>query len=53
MSFIEWATLVDETKDSYLAYTKRKINPVYLDATIRKAILNQMKMISLEDDVES
>lgn len=25
------AVLIEETKDSYMAYTKRKINPAYLD----------------------
>ena len=36
------AVLIEETKDSYMAYTKRKINPAYLDKTMSGAILKQM-----------
>ena len=41
------ATLVEETKDNYMAYAKRKLNSVYLEKPIRDAILKQMKKISL------
>ena len=36
------AVLIEETKDSYMAYAKRKINPVYLEKTMQQAILKQM-----------
>ena len=36
------AILIEETKDSYMAYAKRKINPVYLEKTMQQAILKQM-----------
>lgn len=42
------ALLIEETKGTYLAYTKRKLNPVYLSETIQNAILNQMKKIELK-----
>ena len=41
------AVLIEETKDSYMTYAKRKINPVYLEKTIRDAILKQMNKIEL------
>lgn len=43
------AVLVEETKDSYMAYTKRKINPAYLDKTMSGAILKQMGKIKREE----
>lgn len=41
------AVLVEETKDTYLAYAKRKLNNVYLSQTIKEAILKQMEKIEL------
>lgn len=41
------AVLIEETKDSYMAYVKRKINPVYLEKTVREAILKQVNKIEL------
>ena len=35
--------LIEETKDTYMAYAKRKINPAYLEKSIRESILKQMK----------
>ena len=46
------SVLVEETKDSYMAYAKRKINPVYLDGAIKKAILAQMGKVQLYSDAE-
>lgn len=39
------AILIDETKDTYLAYIKRKLNPVYLNDTVKEIILTQMEKI--------
>ena len=39
--------LIEETKDTYMAYAKRKINPAYLEKSIRESILKQMKKIKL------
>ncbi len=41
------SVLIEKTKDSYMAYAKRKINPVYLEKTMQDAILKQMKKIKL------
>ena len=41
------AILMEQTQDTYLAYTKRKLNPTYLNDSIRDSILKQMKMIKL------
>ena len=43
------AVLIEESKDSYMAYTKRKINPAYLDKTMSGAILKQMGKIKREE----
>lgn len=43
------ATLIEETKDDYMAYAKRKLNPVYLEPPIKNAILKQMNKISLNN----
>ena len=43
------AVSIEETKDSYMAYTKRKINPAYLDKTMSGAILKQMGKIKREE----
>ncbi|WP_022772824.1 hypothetical protein [Butyrivibrio sp. AE2015] len=39
--------LIDTTKNSYLAYSKHRLNPVYLHDVNRKAILNTIKHISI------
>lgn len=41
------AVLIEQTKDTYLAYAKRKLNPAYLNGSIKDSILRQMKMIEL------
>ena len=41
------AILIDMTKDSYLAYTKKKLNSVYLTDTVKKSILERIKYIKL------
>ena len=51
--FFSWerfftAVLIDETKDTYLAYAKRKLNQAYLNDTIKNSILSQMKKIQLD-----
>ena len=47
------AVLIEETKDSYMAYVKRKINPVYLEKTVREAILKQVNKIELNVILEN
>lgn len=42
------AILINETKDTYLAYLKRKLNPVYLNDSAKEAILSQMTKIRLD-----
>lgn len=42
------AVLIDETKDTYLAYIKKKLNPAYLSDTAKTAILSAMEKIQLE-----
>ena len=37
------AVLIEETKDTYLEYAKRKLNPAYLNESIRNLILDRMK----------
>lgn len=44
--------LIEETKDSYMAYAKRKINPAYLEKSIRESILKRMEKIKLNNKVE-
>lgn len=39
--------LIEQTKGTYLAYAKRKLNPVYLSDSIKESILKQMKMMKL------
>lgn len=41
------AVLINQTKDIYLAYAKRKLNPAYLNDTIKEIILAQMPEIRL------
>lgn len=42
------AVLVEKTKDSYLKYTKSRLNPIYLQENIQNKICEQMKGIELE-----
>lgn len=51
--FFSWerfftAVLVDQTKDTYLAYAKRKLNDVYLTETIKNEIISRMEKIKLK-----
>lgn len=51
-NFFSWerfftTVLIDETKDTYLAYMKKKLNPTYLQDVIKDAILEKMEKISL------
>ena len=50
--FFSWerfftSVLIDETKDTYLAYMKKKLNPAYLQDVIKESILNKMEKIRL------
>ena len=50
--FFSWerfftAVLVEETKDTYLAYAKRKLNQAYLSDSMKNAILNQINEVEL------
>ena len=42
------AVLMQKTSDSYLKYTKSKLNPVYLQEHEKKAILSEMSRIQLD-----
>ena len=42
------AVLMQKTVDSYLKYTKSKLNPVYLQEHEKKAILSEMSRIQLD-----
>lgn len=42
------AVLINETKDTYMAYLKRKLNPAYLCDTVKEAIFSQMINIRLD-----
>lgn len=39
------AVLIEATKDTYFAYAKKKLNPVYLNEPIKKSILDQMERV--------
>lgn len=39
--------LIEETNGSYLAYAKRKLNPAYLNDSVKDSILEQMTKIQL------
>ena len=39
--------LIEETKGTYLAYAKRKLNPAYLNSVMKESILNTMEKIDL------
>ena len=41
------AVLIEETNGSYLAYAKRKLNPAYLNDSVKDSILEQMTKIQL------
>lgn len=41
------SVLIENTRDSYLAYAKKKLNEAYLGGTIEDAILRQMEKIEL------
>ena len=40
--------LIEKTKDTYLAYSKKKLNHSYLSKTTKQAVLNQMEGIQLK-----
>ena len=42
------AVLTEETKATYLAYVKKKLNPAYLNDTIKQQILEQMEKVELD-----
>ena len=42
-SFTKYKILIEETKDTYLQYSKRKLNPVYLHTSEKKSILKAME----------
>lgn len=42
------ALLIEKTKSSYLAYSKRNLNQSYLEEKIKAAILMQMDKIRLD-----
>lgn len=41
------AVLIEETKDTYLAYAKKKLNPAYLNDVVKQQILRQMEKVEL------
>ena len=41
------ALLIEKTKDTYLTYTKKKLNPTYLQENIQKKVCMQMEGIEL------
>lgn len=50
--FFSWerfftAVLIEQTKDTYLAYMKKKLNPAYLQDAAKAAILAEMEKINL------
>lgn len=52
--YVSWeryftALLIEETKDTFMHYQKKKLNAVYLDDNMKQSILNVMEKISLED----
>lgn len=42
------AVLIEETKNTYLAYAKRRLNPSYLNDAVKGSILEQIKKIKLD-----
>ena len=41
------SVLIENTRDTYLAYAKKKLNAAYLGGTVEEAILRQMEKIEL------
>ena len=41
------ALLIEKTEDNYLKYTKRKLNPVYLQKQEKEMICKQMEYIEV------
>lgn len=41
--------LMEKTRGSYLQYPKKQLNPAYLKGGVRKAILQQMEQICLQN----
>ena len=53
-SYFSWeryftALLIEKTNDSYLKYSKKALNPVYLQENIKNKMLQQMDMIEWDD----
>jgi len=53
VKYISWeryftSLLVEKSKNTYLKYNKKKLNPSYLQPSVKKAILNVMKGIALK-----
>ena len=46
------ALLTEETKNTYLAYAKKKLNQAYLNDTIKKSILAKIEMVNFGEMVE-
>lgn len=44
----EWAQLIQHTQNSYLKYTKKQLNPVYLQEKVSDKILAVMEGIELD-----
>ena len=42
------ALLIEESKDTYFAYSKKVLNQSYLNGNIKTAILNQMEKIKFD-----
>lgn len=56
--FFSWerfftAVLIEETKDTYFAYTKKKLNPAYLNDAMKEAVLAQIEKITLNWKINS
>ena len=52
-SYFSWerfftALLVQQTKETYLQYTKKKLNNCYLQSDVKEKILAQMREIDFE-----
>lgn len=40
--------MIEETKDTYLAYAKKKLNPAYLNDAVKQLLLEQMEKVELD-----
>ena len=54
--FFSWerfftSVLIDETKDTYLAYMKKKLNPAYLQDVIKETILSSQNTVDKQSKV--